>query len=340
MDRLPRRFWILALIPVALVGIGTAGYRIIESENYSTFDALYMTIITLTTIGYGETHELSTGGRVFTIFLILGGVFTLVYSATETIRSIVSGEVAAVLGKRKMELTLAQLKDHIIVCGYGRMGRLVCKEFSRLGKPFVIVDVSADELRDFELAHGIPLVGDATSDELLKQAGILRAHSLVTVMDSDAENLFTTLSARLLNPKLIIVARVEGAQSEQKLVRAGANRVISPYEIGGTRVAQAVLKPTVLDFIELTTRTEHIALQMEEAKIEPGSPLIGLALKDSKLRAEHQIIIVAIKKMQGHMVFNPAAETVLEVGDILVAIGSREHLGKLESFARATAGGI
>ncbi|HZZ82450.1 MAG TPA: potassium channel protein [Gemmataceae bacterium] len=333
MNRLPRRFWILASIPVALVGVGTAGYRLIESETYSTFDALYMTIITLTTIGFEETHKLSTAGRVFTIFLILSGVFTLVYSASETIRSIVSGEVATALGKRRMERTLAQLKNHTIVCGYGRMGRLVCKEFSRLGKPFVIVDVSAQELGEFSLPHGVPLVGDATSDELLKQAGILRAHSLVTVMDSDAENLFTTLSARLLNPQLMIVSRVEGAQSEEKLIRAGANRVISPYEIGGTRVAQAVLKPTVVDFIELTTRTEHLALQLEEAKIEPKSALIGVNLKDSKLRAEHQVIIVAIKKKQGHMMFNPPAETVLEEADILVAIGSREHLDHVSRLA-------
>jgi voltage-gated potassium channel len=335
MNHLPRRFWILAAIPVALVAVGTAGYRIIEAETYTLFDALYMTIITLTTIGYEETHKLSTAGRVFTIFLILGGVFTLVYSATETIRSIVSGEVALVLGKRKMERTLAQMHDHIIVCGYGRMGRLVCQEFSRLGKPYVIVDVSEKELSEFSAPHGVALVGDATSDDLLKQAGILRAHSLVTLMDSDAENLFTTLSARLLNPKLLIVARVEGAKSEEKLIRAGANRVISAYEIGGMRVAQAVLKPTVVDFIELTTRTEHIELQLEEAKIEPGSPLVGVNLKDSRLRAEHQVIIVAIKKTAGNMLFNPPAETVLEVGDILVAIGSRDHLGNLDALARA-----
>jgi voltage-gated potassium channel len=334
MNHLPGRLWILALVPAALVIVGTLGYRFIE-DDYTFLDALYMTVITLSTIGYGEVHPLSDAGRVFTIFLILGGVFAFIYSATEIIRTVVSGEMAAILGKRKMERTLAQIHDHIIVCGYGRMGRLVCKEFSRLGKPFVIVDVSAEELSDFALPHGVPLVGDATSDELLKQAGIVRAHSLVTLMDSDAENLFTTLSARLLNPTLLIVARVEGAKSEEKLIRAGANRVVSPYEIGGTRVAQAVLKPTVTDFIELTTKTEHIELQLEEAKIEPTSSLVGVNLKDSRLRAEHQVIIVAIKKMAGHMLFNPPAETVLEVGDILVAIGSRDHLGALDALARA-----
>jgi voltage-gated potassium channel len=334
MIRLPRRIWILLIVPATLVTIGTLGYRFIE-DQYDLFDALYMTIITLTTIGYEETHKLSTKGRVFTIFLILGGVFGFVYSATEIIRIVVSGELAVIYGKQKMERALANIHDHIIVCGFGRMGRLVCKEFSRLGKAFVVIDLSADALKDFELPHGIGLVGDATSDDLLKHAGIERAQFLVTVMASDADNLFTTMSARLLNAKVVIVARVEDLQSEQKLRRAGANRVVSPYQIGGTRVAHAVLKPTVVDFIELTTRTEHIELQLEETKVEANSILSGCNLRDTRLRAEHQIIIVAIKKKTGHMQFNPAPETILEVDDILVAMGSREHLSTLERLARA-----
>jgi voltage-gated potassium channel len=293
-----------------------------------------MTIITLSTIGYGETHPLSDSGRVFTIFLILGGVFTFFYSATEIIRSVVSGELAGHLGKRKMERALAHVKNHIIVCGYGRMGRLVCREFARTGRPFVVVDVNEEDLRDFDYPNGIKLIGDATSDDVLKHAGIERAHSLVTVMASDADNLFTTLSARLLNAKLVIVARVEEMQSEQKLLRAGANRVISPYQIGGTRVALAVLKPTVVDFIELTTRTEHIELQLEESRIEANSPLAGTTLQTSRLGAEHHLIIVAIKKHTGHMLFNPPADAVLEVGDILVAIGHRDQLGTLSIMAR------
>jgi voltage-gated potassium channel len=328
----PYRLLICIVLPIALVIIGTVGYPLLEDE-YTLFDGLYMTIITLSTIGYGETHELSTRGRVFTIFLILSGVFTLAYSASEIIRSVVSGELAGYLGKQKMQRTLSQMQDHIIVCGYGRMGRLVCAEFSRQHKPFVIIDKGEAEFKDFALPHGVPLIGDATSDESLKQAGIERAFSLVTVMASDADNLFTTLSARLLNAKLLIVARVEDAQSEQKLIRAGANRVVSPYEIGGARVAHAVLKPTVVDFIELTTQTEQIALQLQEARIEPGSPLIGKSLKESQLRAEHQVIIVAIKKRTGHMLFNPPSETVLDVGDILVGMGSRDQLAALAGLA-------
>jgi voltage-gated potassium channel len=331
MFRLPRRFWVLIFLPSALVVIGTVGYHILE-EDYSLFDGLYMTIITLSTIGYGETHPLSARGRLFTICLILSGVFTFAYSASEIIRSIVSGEMASYLERQKMQRALSHVHDHIIVCGYGRMGRLVCKEFARLQKPFVVIDVNEAQMREFQIPLGIALVGDATSDVMLKEAGIERAKSLVTVMASDADNLFTTMSARLLNPKLMIVARVEDIQNEEKLRRAGANRVVSPYHIGGTRVAHAVLKPTVVDFIELTTRTEHIELQLEEARIGNASTLAKRTLRESRLMADHHVIIVAIKKATGHMLFNPPPDTLLEIGDILVAMGSRAHLaivGKL-----------
>jgi voltage-gated potassium channel len=183
------------------------------------------------------------------------------------------------------------------------------------------------------MPHGVALVGDATADEVLKHAGIDRARALVTVMASDAANLYTTMSARLLNAKLFIVARVEASQAEQKLLRAGANRVVSPYQIGGSRVAQAVLRPTVVDFIELATRAEHIELQLEETQIHPKSPLAGNNLKDSRLRSELKIIIVAIKKSAGHMLFNPAPDTLLEAGDILLAIGHKDQLQQLETLA-------
>ncbi len=334
----PRRFWILVMVPTSLVVIGTVGYQIVD-ERYGFLDALYMTIITLSTIGYGETHTLDAKGKIFTMFLILSGVFGFAYSASEIIRTIVSGEFAEYLGKQKMEHALAHLKDHIIVCGYGRMGHLVCKEFSRLGEPFVAIDKDPESLKNFQLPHGIALAGDATSDELLKQAGIERAHSLVTVMASDADNLFATMSARLLNAKLVIVARVEDSQSEEKLRRAGANRVVSPYQIGGTRVAHAVMKPTVVDFIELTTGREHIELQLEETTIERDSVLAGCSLRDTRLRANYQVIIVAVKKKVGHMVFNPPADTVFEPGDILVALGSLVHLANLDQLAKGKAQG-
>lgn len=331
MPLLPRNLLLTLLVPPGLVLVGTFGYQMLEDMSF--FDSLYLTVMTITTVGYGDLVPNTRGGRIFTMFLVLSGVFTMFYAATALIRVVVSGELAAHLGKQQMERTLAQLKDHIIVCGYGRMGKLVCGEFAKARIPFVIVDEEAALLQDFALSPGVALVGDATSDEVLKHAGIERARALVTVMPSDAANLYTTLSARLLSAKLFIVARVEGMQSEQKLLRAGANRVVSPYQIGGSRVAQAVLRPTVVDFIELATRTEHIELQLEEARIAAKSSLAGSILKDSGLRSELKIIIVAIKKSAGHMLFNPAPDTLLEAGDILLAIGHKEQLKQLEILA-------
>jgi voltage-gated potassium channel len=323
-----RRLVLLVLIPLLLVTFGTLGFHVLE--GWPLADALYTTVITLSTIGYGDFVPRSLPGKVFTMGLVLGGVFTIFYAATEIIRSVVSGEVADILGRRQMERELAGVKDHVIVCGFGRMGRLVCSEFSREHVPFVIIDEREETLRDFRLSCGIPLVGDATADDILRRAGIDRARGLVTVMASDANNLFTTLSARLLSPKLYIVARVEDPHSEQKLLRAGANRVVSPYQIGGVRVAHAMLKPTVVDFIDLATRTGHIELQMEEARIAKHSPLAGCKLRESHLRDELRVIIVAIKKPNGEMLFNPDPDLVLHADDILVAIGHKGHLRKLE----------
>jgi voltage-gated potassium channel len=328
------RFLILALIPLLLVLVGTIGYTVIEQPRYSLFDALYMTVITLSTIGYMEVHELSTAGRAFTMLLILGGVFTLFYTATEIVRGIVSGEVQDILGRQRMERSLAQLENHVIVCGHGRVGKLVCQEFSQHDTPFVTVDVSAERLADFHMPHGIALVGDATSDEVLRHAGVERAKALVTVMASDADNLYTTMSGRLLNKEIYIVARVEQPDSEIKLRRGGANRVVSPYLIGGHRLAHAVLRPAVVDFIELATRQEHVDLQLEEMRIAGSSPLAGSNLRDSGIRADLKVIIVAVKKPDGKMLFNPDPELKLEPADVLVAIGPREQLDRLDELAR------
>jgi voltage-gated potassium channel len=330
---LVRRYLLLVLIPIALVIIGTLGYWLLE-EKYSLFDALYMTVTTLSTVGYGELYPLSTKGRVFTIFLILGGVFTLFYTAGEIVRAVVGGELRDMLGRRRMELHLATLKGHMIICGFGRMGRLVCQEFSRLRLPFVVIDLRPEVLKDFTLPHGVALLGDATEDNILRKAGVERARALITVAPSDADNLYITMSARLLNDKLFIVARAEAEVAEQKLTRAGADRVVSPYAIGGFRVTQAVLRPNVVDFIELATRTEHLDLQIEETKVGEGSRLVGSNLKDGRLRQDLGVIIVAIKKSNGPMVYNPAGDAIMEAGDTLIALGPRPRLDELEAMAR------
>jgi voltage-gated potassium channel len=326
-----RRVVIILLIPGALVLVGTAGYSVIEGWHW--FDALYMTVITLTTVGYGEVFPLSTAGRTFTMLLLLGGVFTLFYAATELVSAIVSGEILSALGRRRMAWSLANMRDHHIICGLGRMGRLVCKEFAARGLPFVVIERDPQRLESFAIPHGVPMHGDSTSDEILKTAGVERARSLIAVVASDADNLYITMSARLLNDRLFIVARAEDERSEQKLLRAGANRVVAPYLLGGSVVAQAVLKPNVVDFLELATRTEHLELQIEEVRIAAGSDLRDTTLEKSRLRPDLGVIIVAIKKTNGRMIFNPPPTTVLEVGDTLIVLGDRQHLDELDKLA-------
>jgi len=299
---LPRRVQLLAVVPLGLIVLGTSGYHAIE--GWSLFDALYMTVTTLTTIGYGEVHPLSPAGRTFTIGLALGGIFTLFFTTAEFLRAVISGELSSHLGRHRMEKKIAGLTGHIIVCGYGRVGRQVCEDFSSAGVPFVVVDKTADRLADFSLAGGHPLVGDATEDAVLRQAGLDRA-------------------------------RAEEAASVPKLVRAGANRVVSPHVIGGGRVAQAVLRPAVLDFIEVATRSEHLDLQIEEVPVAAGSGLAGRTIATTGVRADIGLILVAVKQASGHMLFNPPDTAALAAGDTLIVLGKREQLDRADRLARA-----
>jgi voltage-gated potassium channel len=333
LTRLPQRFRVLLAIPLILLLVGTVGYRLIEGDPWTWIDALYMTVITVTTVGYGETHPLSQPGRVFTIFLCLGGIFTLFYAATEFVRSVISGELQDLLGKQHMERKLAELRDHVIVCGLGRMGKLVCQEFEALKIRHVVIERDSDRLAEFHSAYGIPLHGDATADAVLKRAGVERARALVTLTTSDADNLFITLSSRLLNDKLFLVARAEDEEAEVKLRKVGANQVVSPIVMGGFRVAHAILRPTVVDFLERALRRENLELQIEEVPIAPGSVLCGRTLKDSRLRQELELIVLAIKRASGGLLPTPPGDTVLEDRDILIALGHTEQLEQLRVLA-------
>lgn len=323
------------VVTAGLLGTGTVGYRLIEGDHWSYFDGFYMTAITLTTIGYGETHELSAPGRAFTVILAYSGIFTLAYFASELVRSVVSGELRDVIGRQWVADQLADLSGHTVVCGYGRMGRIVCAELERQRKRFVVIDSSPDLLKDLPYKYGLPLPGDATADDLLRKAGVERARAVITVVGSDSANLYVTLTARLLAPQVLIVARAEEEEAEVKLRKVGANKVISPYLAGGHRAVQAVFRPTVLHFMEMATRPEFLDLQIEEVKLAAASPLCGQTVRGSKLQHDLGIVVVGIVRPGGELVYNPPGDTLLEAGAVLLALGQRRQLDRLEEIAGA-----
>lgn len=332
---MPRRLMTAAVLPPLLIVAGVIGYTTIE--GWPVFDSLYMSVITLTTIGFGEVHPLTSGGRVFTMVLALSGIFTMFFAATEVLRSWASGELRAALARTRLERVMSELEDHLIVCGYGRMGRLVCRQFAEVGVPFVVIDTDASALAEFRAEGGVPLQGDATNDDCLRRAGIDRARALITVVPADADNLFITMSARLLNERLRIVARAEDEASSQKLLRAGASEVIAPYVLGGVRVAQAILRPNVHEFIDVTTRSAHLALQLEEVLVAQGSALDGVRVEGNRVHSELDVIVVAVKGQQSAMRFNPG-RTTIKAGDVLVMMGPRSELDRAEKMAKSPLG--
>jgi voltage-gated potassium channel len=315
---------------ISIIGViifGTIGYTIIE--KWSLFDSLYMTIITLTTVGYEEVHRLTKAGRIFTTFLILTGVGVMLYALGVAARVILEGEIRDILGRKKLSKAIETIKNHYIICGYGRMGRIICKEMMQGKVPFVVVEDSPDVVSTMD-RDILVLQGDATQDSVLRDAGIERAKGLISVLSSDSDNLYVVLSARGLNPNLRIVARASEEGSDRKLLRAGADDVVSPYYIGGLRIAHTVLKPAVVDFLEFATKSGNLELQIEEVRVKDNSHIIGKNLDECGIRKELGIIIVAIKRESGEMEFNPTSTSLIRKGDTLIAMGETKQLRELE----------
>jgi voltage-gated potassium channel len=328
LEQLKKRLMLSIGLLVLVISFGTAGYRVLERWDF--LDSLYMTIITLTTVGFKEVHDLSDNGKMFTIALIVGGVGTMLYVLRIGAQLVLEGELQEIYGRKRLEKKLKELRDHYIVCGYGRMGKIIVRELRHEDLDFIVIEKNHTALGEEDL---LIIEGDATKDDLLKKAGIEKAKCLISVLPTDAENLYVVLSARGLNPDLMIVARAGEEGSEQKLLRAGADRAVSPYYIGGLRIAHTVLKPAVVDFIEFATKSGNIDLQIKEINIREGSELVGQTLDQSGIGRDLGIIVVAIKQPGGEMKFNPTFRTAMEAGNTLIAVGEASKLKKLEEMA-------
>ncbi len=322
------RFGVAALVGVIMAG--TAGYIAL---GFPWLDALYQTVTTVATVGFREVQPLDAAGQAFTIALILVGVGTALYTFTQVLEVVVEGHVQEVLGRRRMERELARMSGHVIVCGFGRVGRNLAQFVTGAGHDVVVIDNDQTRVADAE-GSGHVVLGDATTDEALKEAGIERARVLVTTLTTDAANLFVTLTARSLRPDLFIVARARAETSEAKLAQAGADRVVNPQGIGGARMAAFVLQPHVAEFLDIVMHDGSLEFRLEEVPLPAGSPLAGRSLRDAHIRDSTGALILALRDSGGEFTTNPPPETVLEAGQILIAIGTEGQLKALADAAR------
>jgi voltage-gated potassium channel len=325
-------FTLSIILTVGLVLIGTSGYMLIEGWPFD--DAFYMTIITLATVGYGEVHQISDTGRIFTIILIVAGVGYFMYVVGLIVQFLVEDRIREVLGRRKLDKQIAKLKDHYIICGYGRIGRVLARYLTERYLDVVIIEKNADRQPAMDEDGVLYLVGEATDESLLLRAGIRSAKGLITAVATDADNVFLTLIAKQLNPGLFIVARAIQNTAKRTLQAAGAAKVISPYDLGARRMAHAILRPTVIKFLELAFTDESTDIMMEEIRVRSTSSLLNVALKDSGIRQRLDLIILTIKKADGQLIFNPRADTRIETDDTLVVVGQAKSVNQLEKMMR------
>ena len=308
------------LLILLVILIGTIGYYVLEGWPF--LDGFYMTIITIFTVGFREVQPLTPGGQLFTVVLILAGVGTLIYSFTRLGDIVFGGGMSEFLWRKKMERHISRVRDHYIVCGYGRMGETVVERLSAEGVPFVVIDSQESSLAPLaESGDTLVLVGDATQEDVLLQAGIKHARGLAALLPTDADNLYLTLTAKLINPLLFVLAKALEDEGEKKILQIGANKTVSPYKLGGLKIAQGLLRPTLVDFMDLIIRRQEISLLMEEVMVPKGARIAGGSLVQCRIRQQANIIVVAIKKPGQDITFNPSPETEIQVGDTLLVLG-------------------
>ncbi|HEX8709029.1 MAG TPA: potassium channel protein [Pyrinomonadaceae bacterium] len=315
------------------IALGTLGFHLLEGWSFG--DSFYATVQTVTTVGYGDVPPQSAGGRAFASLFMLLGVGTVAYILSSTVQTIIQSEMLAALGERRRHREMNKLHDHFIICGAGRVGSRIITAMQNAGVPFVVIEMESAKVSGLIERGAHVLVSDATLEETLRDAGVERARGLAACLPDDADNVYVVLTARGMNPGLHIVARAVEEQAEAKLVRAGANRVVAPTIIGSHRMAQALMQPAVADFMDSIT-AENLDLGFEQLEVAPESIYAGRKLRFTNIRSELNVVIVAIRRLQGEMVFNPSGDARIEAGDLLIAIGRAESLRELSGLARGT----
>jgi voltage-gated potassium channel len=325
----PRGLFIGVVMLVLWTVLGTVGFVVIE--GWSVTDALYMTVTTISTVGFGEIHPLSPQGRLFASFLIVGGLGTAVYTLTRLGQVVLEGELLGGMGRRRMLKALGSLDNHYVLCGFGKFAKPVAEGLAHKSLPFCVIESNPGAEAHLQDLGYLYLIDDATSDEALEDAGVKNAQGVMALLPSDADNLYVTVTAKALNPQVRVIARATDERGEKKLRRGGASDVVTPYNLTGNRIIQAATSPTVLQFMDHVADRHYLEMNLGEAAVSDGSPLVGRSLGDARLRADHGVVVVALKR-QGAMKFNPGPEEDIRPGDILVLMGHEDALRRTVSL--------
>lgn len=326
-----QKIYFVFILLFILLFFGTFGYMVIEDMDI--LDSLYMTIITISTVGFGEVQDLSMAGRIFTIMIIISGLFIAAFAVTVVSGVVIEGEFGFLLRRRKMGKSVDNLKNHHIICGVGNTGNYIVDQFLERGEPFVGLDLDPERVDHVIEEGGLALLGDATREDALIKAGIKQAKGLLCCLSNDAENVFTVLTARGLNPDLYIVSRAIDENACSKLMKAGADKTVSPNEIGGVRMASMALRPAVVSFLDVVNRAGDITIDLEEVTVKKGSSLDGVSLLDARIPEKTGLILAAIRREEDHLIFNPSPHFMLRDSDVMIVMGNMEQVARLEELA-------